>query len=300
MPAKLALLDEVGDLDREVVGVDLVRQFGDDEARATLHLFDADDRAHRDRPAACAVGILDAFDPENLRTGREVRAFDALNERFEQLFARSVGVFECPESGLRHLAQVVRRDVGGHADRDADRAVDQQVREPCRQHPRLLRATVVVVLHVDGVFVDVADHLHGERRHLGLGVPVGGRAVVARGSEVALPQCERVAQRPRLHQPHEGVVDRGVTVRVELAHHVADDAGALRECTVGSIATVVHRVDHAAVHGLEPVAHVGKCAPDDDAHRVVEVAALHLELEVDLLDLVVALGIELGHVCHVV
>ena len=297
---ELAFLDEVGDLDREVVGVDLVGQFGDDEARATLHLFDADDGTHRDRAATRAVGILDAFDPEDLRTGREVGALDALDEGFEQLFARGVGVLERPQRSIGHLAQIVRRDVGRHADRDADRAVDEEVGESRRQNPRFLSAAVVVVLHIDGVFVDVADHLHGERRHLGLGVPVGGGAIVAGGSEVALPESERVAQRPRLDESNEGVVDRAVAVRVELPHHVADDAGALREGTVGTVAPVVHRVDHAAVHGLEPVAHVGQRAPDDHAHRVVEVAALHLELEVDLLDLVVALGIELGHVCHVV
>ena len=39
--ADLAVLHEVGDLDREVVGVHLVRQLGDDEARATLQLLDA-------------------------------------------------------------------------------------------------------------------------------------------------------------------------------------------------------------------------------------------------------------------
>ena len=44
------------------------------------------------------------------------------------------------------LAQVVRRDLGGHADRDALGAVDQQVRDPRRQDRRLLRPAVVVGL----------------------------------------------------------------------------------------------------------------------------------------------------------
>ena len=119
---------------------------------------------------------------------------------------------------------------------------------------------VVVVLEVDGVFVDVAHHLERERSHLGLGVPRGGRAVVAGRAEVALAERERVAQAPRLHEAHERVVDRGVAVRVELAHDVADDAGALRERLVGAVAAVVHRVDDAAVHGLEAVAHIGQRA----------------------------------------
>ena len=222
-----------------------------------------------------------------LRAGREVRSLDAVDERLERVLPGRFRVRQVPQRALADLAQVVRRDVGGHADRDADGAVDEQVREPARQHERLLGAAVVVVLEVDGVLVDVAHHLEGERRHLRLGVPRGGGAVVARGAEVALAERERVAQAPGLHQAHERVVDGRVAVRVELAHHLADDAGALGEGLVRAVAAVEHRVDHAAVHRLEAVAHLGQRTADDDAHRVVEVGALHLQLEVDLLDLVV-------------
>ena len=200
---------------------------------------------------------------------------------------RGVGVLEVPQGAGGHLAQVVRRDVGGHADRDADRTVDQQVRESGRQHRRLERAAVVVVLEVDGLLVDVAHHFEGERGHLRLGVPGSGRAVVAGRAEVALAEGERVTQAPRLHEAHERVVDGGVTVRVELPHHVADDARALRERLVRAVAAVEHGVDHAAVHGLHAVTHVGQRAPDDDAHRVVEVGPLHFQLQVDLVDLAV-------------
>ena len=278
-----AVLDEVCDLARKVVGVDLVRQLGDDERRAPVDLFDVDDSAHRDRAAAGRIGILDALVSEDRRTRREVGALDALDQGCAQLFVRRFRVLEVPHRARRDLAEVVRGDVRGHSDCNADRAVDQQVRVASRQHSGLLRATVVVVLEVDRVFVDVAHHLECERRHLGLGVPGGCRFVVAGGAEVSLAVCKRVAHCPRLHETHEGVVDRRVTVRVELAHDVADDTRALRERAVGSVAAVEHRVEHAAVHGLEAVAHLRKRASDDDAHRVVEVRALHLALQVDLL-----------------
>ena len=42
---------------------------------------------------------------------------------------------------------------------------------------------------------------------------------------------------------------------------------------------VVHREEHAPMHGLEAVADVRKRTADDDAHRVVEVARAHLVLE---------------------
>ena len=121
-------------------------------------------------------------------------------------------------------------------------------------------------------------------RVTGDAVPHRGRWVIAGRAEVALALDERIAQRPRLGEPDEGVVDRAVAVRVVTAHDVADDAGALVEAAVGPVAAVVHRVEHAPVHRLEPVAHVGQRARHDDAHRVVEVRPLHLQLQVDRLD----------------
>ena len=165
---------------------------------------------------------------------------DALHERLEQLLARGIRVLERPERAVGDLAEVVRRDVGGHADRDADGAVDQQVGEARREHDRLLRLTVVVVLEVDGVFFDVAHHLERERGHLRLGVPGRGGALVAGRAEVALAECERVPQRPRLHEADEGVVDGRVAVRVVVAHDLADDARALGERLVGAEPAVVH------------------------------------------------------------
>ena len=211
-------------------------------------------------------------------------SLDPLEQRREQLLVRGVRVVEVPHHAGRDLAQVVRRDVGGHADRDAAGPVDEQVREPGREHRRLLLAPVVVRREVDRVLVDLAHHLHRQRREPALGVPHGGLPVVARRAEVALALHQRVAQRPRLAEPHQGVVDRGVAVRVVLTHHVTDDTRALGEAAVRPVATVEHRVQHAAVHRLEAVPHVGQRPLHDDAHRVVEVGPLHLDLQVDRLD----------------
>ena len=50
-----------------------------------------------------------------------------------QLVDGDLGVVEMGDAGVDDLAQIVRRNVGGHADGDAARAVDQQVRELGRQ-----------------------------------------------------------------------------------------------------------------------------------------------------------------------
>src|SRR5258708_29744789 len=55
-----------------------------------------------------------------------------------------------------------------------------------------------------------------------------------------------VAQRPRLRHPDQGVVDRRVTVRVVVAHHIADDAGGLHRGTVRPEAGVVRSEEHTS------------------------------------------------------
>ena len=280
----LAVLDVGGDLRGQGVRVDHVRQLGDDEAGAALDLFDFDDGSLGDRAATGAVGVLDALAAEDRRAHREVGPLDDAEEGFESLFLARLRVGQQPLCAGSDLTQVVRRNVRGHSHSDAGRAVDQQVREPGGQNHGFLVAAVVVVLEVDGAFFDVPDHLHGQGRHLALGITRGGRSVVARGTEVALTGHERVAHRPRLHEADHGVVDRRVAVRVVLAHHVADDARALGEVAVRAVAAVEHRVEHAAMDGLESVADVGQGAADDHAHRVIEVRPLHLEVEINLFD----------------
>ena len=88
------------------------------------------------------------------------------------------------------------------------------------------------------------------------------------------PSTSGYAQRERLRHADERLVDRGVAVRVVAAHHVADDLGALAVLGVGGQVLLPHRVEDAALHRLEAVAHVGQRARGDDRQRVVQVAAL--------------------------
>src|SRR5580700_7408927 len=83
----------------------------------------------------------------------------------------------------------------------------------------------------------------------------GGRVVVDR-AEVALAVDELVAHRELLRHAHERVVDSRVAVRVIVAHHLADDLGALRIRAGRAEPELVHGVEHTAMHGLQAVAHV--------------------------------------------
>ena len=72
-----------------------------------------------------------------------------------------LGIVDQRAAGVDQLAEIVRRDVGRHADGDAARAVDQQVGIGRRQDRRLLLALVVVRLELDRVLVDVGEQRLG-------------------------------------------------------------------------------------------------------------------------------------------
>ena len=298
----LALVRLLGDAEHQVVLVYLVGQLGDHDDLPVALLLDAGHAAHSDGPAAGCVGILDALVTDDEAGGGEVGTLDVAHARLEG--GRLVGfvVLQHPEDGVTEFGEVVRRDVGGHADGDTARTVHQEVRHPGREDHRFKVLAVVVRLEVDGVGSDVPHHLHSQRGEAALGVTHGGRAVVAAGSEVALPVDERVAHRPGLGHADQSVVDRGVAVRVVVTHGLRHGLRGLHVGAVRAEAAVVHRVEQSSVHGLQAVAHLGQGTADDDRHRVVDVAALHLLADVDRMDpveqeltAVVAAGVVVAH-----
>jgi hypothetical protein len=65
------------------------------------------------------------------------------------------------------------------------------------------------------------------------------------------------------------------------ADDVTDDTGGLLVGLVVVVTQFLHRVEHATVHRLEAVAGIGKRAPHDHAHGVIEVGPPHLVFEID-------------------
>ena len=274
-----ARLDELGHLrDHALVAalLDAVGKLADHDRRAAAALLLGVRASAHDHPAAAgAVGLLDALATDDDRAGREIGALDVLG----QLLDVGGRVVDHRDDRVDHLAEVVRRDVRRHPDGDAGRAVDEQVREARREYLRLLARLVVVRAEVDRVRVDVAQELARHLREPTLRVALGGSRVAVDVAEVPLSVDERVAQRERLREADQRVVDRGVAVRVVVAHHLADDACAFDARAARLEPELGHRVQDPPVYRLQAVAHVGQRARDDRAHRVVEEARAHLRLE---------------------
>ena len=186
-------------------------------------------------------------------------------------------------SAVHDLGQVVRRDVGGHADRDAGGAVDEQIRDARRAaRPALDSRLVEVRREVDGVLVDVGEHLVrdlGQPRSRCTAWPPADR----RRSSRSCPARPRAGSAARTPAPSARAPRRRASRRGGgyLPSTSPTTRAAFLYGAVAARPEVLHRVEHAAVHGLEAVADVGQGAPDDDGHRVVQVRLAHLLFDRD-------------------
>ena len=193
-----------------------------------------------------------------------------------QPFGADRRIVDIGAAGGEHLAEIMRRDVGRHADRDAAGAVDQQVGEAGREDLRLALAGVIIGLEVDRVLVDVAEQEVGDLGEPRFGVAHRGRRIGIHRAEIALAVDQRHAHRPVLRHAGQRVVNRAVAMRVIFTHDVTDDAARLAIGPPGDIARFLAGMEDAAMDRLQPVADVGQRAADDHRHGVIEVAGLHL------------------------
>ncbi len=261
--------------------VDHVRDLSDNDlALAVRQVYDLGLCADLDLAAAGRVSCADAAAAHDNAAGREVRALDELAD----LVQLGLGVVDDIAGAVDDLGEVVRRNVGRHADRNAGRAVDEQVGEARGEHDRLLTLLVKVRLEIDCVLLDVRQHIIRQLGHTGLGVTVCCRGVAVHGTEVAVAVDQRIVQRKRLRHTHHCVIDRCVAVRMIAAEHVTDGRCRLAVGLVRGQAVLVHCVQDAAVYRLEAVAHIRQRAADNNAHCIVDVAFLHLAFEIDLHD----------------
>ena len=275
-----ALVEEIGDLLDQPRLLHAVGDLGDDrDPAAAARILLRPARAQPEGAAAGAVGLDDRGPVvDDDAAGREVRARHEGGERL----GVGVGMGDEIERRVAELGDVVRRNRGRHADRDALRAVGEQVRHGRRHDDRLFRVAGVIVAPVDRVFVDA---LHQEARDIGharFGVAVGGGVVAVDVAEIALPLDQRIARGEVLRETHQRLVDRLVAVRMERAHHVADDLRAFLEGRAGVEPEDVHAVEDAAMHGLQPVARVGQRAAHDGRERIGEIALLERVAQVDV------------------
>ena len=275
---KALFMHQLGDLLHKARLVDHVGDLGHDDALAVAaHGLDVGARAHDDAAAAGAIGLMDARLAQNQAAGREIGALDELH----QILAGAVRMVDQIDRAVDDLAQIVRRDVGGHAHGDAVGAVDQQVREARGQHGGLHQRFIKVWIEINRFLVQIGEHFHRHFGHARLGITHGRRAVAVDRAEVALAVHERIADVEVLRQAHHGVVHGGIAVRVIFTKHIADDTRRFAVRLVGRYAQLHHGIEDTAVNRLETVAHIGQRAGHDHRHGIGDERFFQLFLHID-------------------
>ena len=242
---------------------------------ASRSLPDGVDRhlaAHHDRAAAEMIGRADALAAEDDAAGREIRPGNDVDEFVDA----ERGIVDQRDAGVDHFAEIVRRDVGRHADGDAAGAVDQQVRKFRRQNRRLASRNC---RSSAGNRRCPCRYRRAPRAPIGqarFGISICRRRIAVDRAEIALPVDQRHAHGEILRHPDHRIVNRLVAVRMIFTDHVTDDARRLDVLLVRRVPLLVHRIQDAAMHRLQAVARIGQRARHDHAHGVIEVGAFHL------------------------
>ena len=268
---------------------DLVGQCGQHDIAVFLDVGGAG----ADRTAAAFVHRDDfAARRDDFGLARVVRS----EHVFAQIAHAGLRVVEQADAGADHLIEVVWRNVGGHADRDAGSAVQQDVRQARRQPGRFLQRTVEVRVPVHRALAEFAQQHFGNRRQFGFGVTHGGEGLrIIGGTEVALALNQRVTIGERLRHEHHGFVTGGIAVRVIFTDDITDRTRRFLRLGGGVQRQLAHRKDDSALDRLQAVAEKGQSAVEHDIHRIIEVGAFGIFTQGNLFETVEAGAGQIGH-----
>ena len=260
---------QLGDLLDQPCLVHLIGNLGDDDGffAALVGRLNLGAGTHIHPATASTIGLHNTGAAINDAGGGEIRALDV----FHQVVRGQAVVVDQREAAIYHFAQVVGRDIGGHAHGNTGRAVHQQVGHPGGHHIGNFFRAVVVIDEVHGFLVQIGQQLVGNLGHAHFGITHGSGGVTVDGTKVTLAIHQHIAQGKRLRHPHDGVIHRGITMGVVFTNHITDHTGRFLVGLVPVVVQLVHGEQHAAVYRLEAIAHVRQCPPDNYAHGVIQV-----------------------------
>ncbi len=262
-------------------------------------------RLHHNEAAARFIGLADRVRGLSLSliaiavdetSGGEIRPGDDLEQLVHRDLIAARPGFGHVNDRVADLTEVVRGDLGRHTDGNAIGAVDQQVGKNGGQDRRFLKAAVEVLGPGDGVHVEILKHRLGDSGQSRLGISHRGRRIAVDRAEVSLTVDQRCLHHEVLRQADHGEVDRAITVRMVFAQHLTDDAGGFLVRSVVQEPQIVHRIEDASLHRLEPVAYVGEGTVGDRLPCISHVGLGHVTMELD------RVGIDLFNIgcngCH--
>ena len=197
---------QLGDLLDQPRLIHLIRDLSDDNGFFTALVggFNFRTSAHINAAPTGTVSLHDSRTAINNAGSGKVWTLDV----FHQVIRSEAIVINQCQTAIHHFAQVMGRNVGGHAHSNTGRAVDQQVRHSGGHHIGDTFRAVVVVDEIHGFLVQIRQQFMGDLGHAHFGVTHGSSGITIDGTKVTLAIHQHVAQGKRLRHPHDGVVYR--------------------------------------------------------------------------------------------
>ena len=189
--------------------IDLIRDFRNDDTMLTfIHRFDFCTGAHLYAAPARRIGFDDAISAHDFSTCREIRSLYFCHQFFQTGFR----VIDEHDTAVDDFAQVMGRDVRRHADSNASRTIDQQIRDLGRQDRRFLKRTIIVRHEIDGILVDIFQHFTCNFSHADFCITHSCRRVAIDRTEVAMTIYQWIPGRKILGQADGCIVYRTITM----------------------------------------------------------------------------------------
>ena len=146
-------MDQIGNPFHHLGFVDHVRNFGNNDPFAPgLFSLNVDFTTQHNRSAAVFVCVANTGLAHNNATGWKIGSRQCLH----QVGGGGIRMIHQHMQGRNRFRQIMRRNIGGHPNRNPGRTVDQQIREARWQNNRFFFGAVVIILKINRVFVDVA------------------------------------------------------------------------------------------------------------------------------------------------
>ena len=244
---------QFGDFLKQRRLIDLIGDFRNrNQLAITAHFLNLGPRAQWYGTAPRLERCANAGTAQNQRPGRKIRP----GHDFHQFFQGQGWIGDQRQSRIQNLGRVMRRDIGGHANRNAARAIDQQIGEGRWQNARFIHAFIVIRLEIDRVFIDAGKQGTRCRGQPRFGVAHRRRRVAVNRTEIPLPINQRQTHGKGLRHAHQRIIDRSIAMRMVFTHHVANHARRFAIGFIGRIAGFLHGKENAPMHRLQTIAHV--------------------------------------------
>ena len=142
--------------------------------------------AQDDAAAPGAVGLVNAFVAYDYPACRKVRSGQSFQQLFHENIVDAIIVVDDVINRRNQFLQVVRRDIGRHANGDTGRAIQQQVGQARWENRGFLKRAIEIVDEINGVHVDICQHLFCHASQAGLGITHRCRGIPIDRAKVTL------------------------------------------------------------------------------------------------------------------